>query len=144
MSHPAWVWTIRFSPDGRQLLTACFDGTARLWDVATGQPQGEPLRHDDMVNIAVFSPDGRTVATGGRDRAARLWDAATGLQIGPTLPHADAVYSVAFHPDGSLLATTGPDRAVHFWRVPRAAEGTTLQLRSDIEKLSSRRLSTSP
>ncbi len=144
MSHPAWVWTIRFSPDGRQLLTACFDGTARLWDVATGQLRGEPLRHDDMVNIAVFSPDGRTVATGGRDRAARLWDAATGFQIGPTLPHADAVYSVAFHPDGSLLATTGPDRAVHFWRVPRATEGTTLQLRSDIEHLSSRRPSTFP
>src|SRR5262249_55946052 len=27
-----------FSPDGLRLLTTCNDGTARVWDVASGQP----------------------------------------------------------------------------------------------------------
>ena len=33
-----------FSPDGKRIVTASSDKTARIWDAATGQPIGEPLR----------------------------------------------------------------------------------------------------
>jgi len=37
--HENWVNQIRFSPDGRWLLTASDDETARLWDMETGLPR---------------------------------------------------------------------------------------------------------
>jgi len=57
------VYAVTFSPDGRTLATDSADTTARLWDAATGQPRGEPLKHEDWVFAVRFSPTGRTLAT---------------------------------------------------------------------------------
>jgi WD40 repeat protein len=35
---------VAFSPDGNLLATADADGTTRLWNLATGQAVGAPLR----------------------------------------------------------------------------------------------------
>ena len=61
-----------FSPDGKTVLTGSVDGTARLWDAATGQPIGPPLPHQSGVWAVAFSPDGKTVLDRerGRDGAA--------------------------------------------------------------------------
>jgi WD40 repeat protein len=106
-----------FDADGARIATASLDGTARIWDVATGAPlvtlrdwiPGHPNRPVFVVDIA-FSPDGRTVATttsskGGR---IRLWDAATGALLS-TMQDASGVpvagnWRVDFSPDGALLA----------------------------------------
>ena len=37
MGHDGTVVQIAFAPDGERVATAGFDGTARLWDVATGK-----------------------------------------------------------------------------------------------------------
>jgi WD40 repeat protein len=41
--HAGWVLSAAFSPDGKRIITASADRTARLWDAATGKPIGEPL-----------------------------------------------------------------------------------------------------
>ena len=65
-----------FSPDGKTILTGCWDGTARLWDAATAQPLGPPMRHPRLVLAVAFSPDGKTVLTGSIDGEVRLWPTA--------------------------------------------------------------------
>src|SRR5215470_6807580 len=94
-----------FSADGRRILTASADKTARLWDVATGAPIGEPMRHDDEVVDAAFSPDGARVVTASKDRTARLWDAATLKPVGEPMRHEHPLDRVAFNSTGTRIVT---------------------------------------
>ena len=67
-----------FSPDGKRIVTASEDKTARIWDAATGRPIGEPLEgHEKEVTSAAFSPDGKRIVTASEDKTARVWDAET-------------------------------------------------------------------
>jgi WD40 repeat protein len=94
-----------FSPDGRRILTASADKTARLWDATTGAPIGEPMRHEDEVVAAVFSPDGARIATASKDRTARLWDAATLKPVGEPMRHEHPLDRVAFNSTGTRIVT---------------------------------------
>jgi serine/threonine protein kinase len=73
LKHGASVYHAVFSPDGRWIVTASDDKTARVWDAATGQPRTPPLRHQDIVRHAAFSPDGRWLLTTSYDKTARVW-----------------------------------------------------------------------
>ena len=63
-----------FSPDGNHVVTASADGTARIWDVATGATIAVLKEQHDSINSAAFSPDGSRAVTASRDHAARVWD----------------------------------------------------------------------
>ena len=65
-----------FSPDGKLVVTASDDGTARLWEAASGRSLHTLKGHTDYVNGAVFCPDGKLVVTASIDGTARLWAAA--------------------------------------------------------------------
>jgi WD40 repeat protein len=83
MKHEDAVNRAVFSPDGKRVLTASYNQTARLWDAATGKQMGPDMKHERAVTSAVFSPDGKRVLTASYDKTACLWDATTGKKIGP-------------------------------------------------------------
>src|SRR5207237_8628063 len=59
--HDGPVLTAAFSPNGRVIATGSADGTARLWDAATGVQLGAPFVHQpgttrpDDVRLVSFS-----------------------------------------------------------------------------------------
>jgi WD40 repeat protein len=57
------IFSTQFSLNGRMVLTGGLDGTARLWDVASGKQLGPAMRHQKRVHRVAFWPDGRTIVT---------------------------------------------------------------------------------
>jgi WD40 repeat protein len=116
--HTDRVHAVAFSPDGRTLLSGSYDGTARLWDVATHRQIGAPLNGHGEVYSVAFSPHGNVVATGGEDMMVRLWDVASHRQIGaPLNGRGGKINAVAFSPDSKVLATGGADGIIRLWDV---------------------------
>ena len=121
--HTAELSSVAFSPDGKQLATASFDRTVRLWDVANGKSIRTLAGHQDLVLGVAFRGDGKQVASASSDKTARLWDPATGKELF-TLKHPNIVDAVAFNPAGTQLATVGHDGLLRIWDT---AKGTQIR-----------------
>ncbi len=117
--HARDISAVAFTPDGRTLVTASKDKTARFWDAATGSAIGKVIRHDGWVNALALTADGRAVLTGSDDRTGRLWSVPDGSPLTPPLRHSRPVKAVAISPDGRLLLTAGEDAIAQLWETRR-------------------------
>jgi WD40 repeat protein/serine/threonine protein kinase len=117
LQHTGFVHAVTFRPDGKLLLTGSLDQTARLWNVATGQPVDPPIQLDHPVLSAAFSPDGRIVLTGDEDKRIRFWDGTTLAALRQPLIHQGGVYALTFSRDGRLILSGSWDKTAQLWEV---------------------------
>src|SRR5207302_1663603 len=59
---------LAFSPEGKTLALASYDGTVRLWEAATGRELRRFSGHQEFIDAVAFSPDGKVLAGGGWDK----------------------------------------------------------------------------
>merc|ERR1711972_495534 len=83
-----------------------YDGTARLWRVATGECLHTLVGHSDWVRSIAFSLDGQILATASYDGTARVWSTSTGSCLHMLTGHTDWVRVATFSPNGMLVACT--------------------------------------
>jgi WD40 repeat protein len=117
--HTDRILSLTSSPDSTHLLSTSEDGTARLWDVATGRPIGPPMRHGSGVKLlrGAFRPDGTRLVTCSADGTVCQWDARTGVEVAPPFEgHAGEVSAAVYSPDGQWIASGGADQTVRLWR----------------------------
>jgi WD40 repeat protein len=122
--HSGRVFSARFVRGGDEILTSAGDGTARLWDAATGRHEQTFSAGVAFLFDATLSPDGAMVVAGGADGSLRFWDAATGRQLW-TLP-VHRSYVIGVHFEGDELATRGFAGDLARWSLRRPTASSVL------------------
>jgi WD40 repeat protein len=146
LPHPGGIGAIAFTPDGKAMVTGSEEGTARVWDAATGRPLGPVLPLAGKGRVLTISKDAKFILTvspvsddqagqtpldhvvrprpdvyrGGDDgKPWRLcvWESATGHAIGPAMDHDDSVLAAAFSPDQKTLLTGSANGKTRLWQL---------------------------
>lgn len=134
VGHTSWVTMAHFSPNGKLLVTASLDGTAKIWDVYSGKLLANLLVYKDSVLMAQFSPvtiedkeGGRYVVTASADKVIKIWDSYSGELLKNLEGHKGAVNAVQFSPDGTKLLSASADTSAIIWDVASGRPLRTLR-----------------
>jgi DNA-binding beta-propeller fold protein YncE len=125
------VLSVAFSPHGKRLATARFNGrkdvsTVTIWDAATGQELATLKGQTGLVECLAFSPDGKRLASASH-LDVKVWDTASGQELHTFQHQQKSSPSVAFRPDGKRLAAASDYRIVRVWDVATGREVRTLK-----------------
>src|SRR5262249_18877215 len=116
VQHP--IYAVLWTADHKQLLTASFDKSVKLWDVTSGNlvrefkpaPEPKPIapKKDEMKK-----EDAGSWFCGG---PVKKEEPKKDEPPGPP-GHRDQVFTMALSQDGKFLATGSSDRTVKLWEV---------------------------
>ena len=80
MFHDNSVFSVAFSPDGKYVLSASSDFTARVWETESGIEVAR-MTHNSIVYSAAFSPNGKYVVSGSEDFTVRVWEVLPSAEV---------------------------------------------------------------
>jgi WD40 repeat protein len=126
VTHRNIVTRIAFSPDGQLIATGSADGTAKLWEVATGTCRHTLVGHGEEVLGVAFSPDGKQVATIGSDHNVKLWSVATGQLQHTCTGHTGVAGGLAFVAGSGQLVSVS-ENEIKIWNASIGTELATLE-----------------
>ncbi len=80
--HTDKIRSVAMSRDGKYVVTGSLDGTAILWDAASGEKLKSFTVWTEKVDhiVVAVSDDGKIVAAGSHGHA-RVWNAASGQEL---------------------------------------------------------------
>lgn len=115
--HRGPVNAVAFLPDGRQVVTASYDGAIRLFDTASGDLQREVYSHGWGVNALAVLPDGDRVVFGASDGEVGVISLAKGEVVKVLPKHERPILSIVLSSDRSALAIGGGAGLIRFYSV---------------------------
>ncbi|MCA9126094.1 MAG: serine/threonine protein kinase [Planctomycetales bacterium] len=111
--HTDWTSKLAVAPGGHWIVSGSLDGTARIWETASGNCL-HVLNHQGsrVADVAVL--DDKRVVTGASDGKVMLWDVEEGKLLRQWQGSSAAITSLAAHCRGWLAATDDEGR-LWFW-----------------------------
>src|SRR5262249_40475429 len=128
-NHADWVLGIAFSADGKTLLTASRDKTAKIWDLKARESVLTFPDHQNPVYGVAAHANGKDGFSVGEDNQLRFFNAVgEGKQIRAVAGHTKVVTRLVYRPDPKtpLLATCSADGTVRLWNPDNGAALKTL------------------
>lgn len=116
-AHDKHCIAVRFTPDGRELLTGGFGGQARIWSTHDWARIGDLVGHTASVNGFGLDRQGHAV-TVSSDGSVRLWDVPARRELGVLAASKVVGLGVDIRADGRLAATGSNDGRVRFHSLP--------------------------
>lgn len=124
--HSGTITHIESLSDGKTILSSAQDGTARLWDIGTGEeiqrlyhPGGSSVWHVYPV------PGKREVLTAGDNKQVTHWDLESGKVI-RSFDHEKTVFRVAVSPHTNTVAGVDAANKCVVWNMANGAPVRTL------------------
>jgi guanine nucleotide-binding protein subunit beta-2-like 1 protein len=108
-------WKQVISSDGAYALSASWDKTLRLWELATGTTTRRFVGHTNDVLSVSFSADNRQIVSGSRDRTIKLWNTLGDCKYTITdKGHTEWASCVRFspNPQNPVIVSAGWDKLV--------------------------------
>lgn len=127
--HNHFVSDVVISSDGQFALSGSWDGTLRLWEIATGKTTKRFVDHTKDVLSVAFSYDNRQIVSGSRDRSIKLWNTLGECKFTINEEgHSEWVSCVRFSPSASapVVVSAGWDKLVKVWTL------STCKLRNNL------------
>ena len=130
---------LRFSPDGKKLITSSNLGFMRLWDVETGEQLKFPERLEFSPVLSIqFSPDSKFIAIAGGWQKGKA--AVLDLEMG-SIVHSFEVerpkmmWNAVYSPDGKTILVSGEEGYLKLWdasfeKVLQSFDGHTVRVYS--------------
>ncbi|PYI81024.1 MAG: hypothetical protein DME26_20595, partial [Verrucomicrobia bacterium] len=104
---------VTFSADARLLGSATGNGSACIWEVASGRKLGEYPHTTDQTGLA-FSPDSQRFLT-CEGSNLRIWDAATFKEVSFSPIKYPSIMDFSFSPDGRAILTASDEFTAQTW-----------------------------
>ncbi len=116
-AHTAPIRCVRFSPEGRYLVTTAEDGIVKLWTVPELEASDVLVIGTPALLSAAFLRDSTQVVV-SVDSLLLLYDRVSKVRrfFGAGV-HRGVIRDIAAHPTGTLLATAADDSALCVWEL---------------------------
>jgi WD40 repeat protein len=112
--------SVKFSLDGKYLITATTAGEVRVFDAAKGNPIDTLLHDRDALDlICFFTPDGKAILSDGYAHGyglIKIWDFPSGQLKGNLSYNNERTYFKSFSNDGKYLLAAVKD-GVTIWNI---------------------------
>lgn len=121
LGHSDDIKGVALSQDSKWLASGGLDGSARIWEAATGRVI-RTLSHPEPVFHVAFVSDGKRLVAGCRDGTIWLWDLVSGKSIRSFKVQGQWVNSLAVAPKGDWIITGGMDGSARMWQLTTGNE----------------------
>jgi WD40 repeat protein len=131
--HTDSVMSVAVTPDGRYAVSASWDQTLVVWDLASGRAVRSLEGHTSGVAGVAVTPDGRCAVSASYDKTLRVWELESG-QLLASFYAGEPLNACAVAPDGVTIVAGGVSGRLHFLRLEgleRAATGGYLSCHSE-------------
>ena len=122
-THGNSVFVVKYSPDGRYLLSGGRDAQLKAWNTENNFCQifTQPA-HWFTINHIAFHPDGQWFASASRDKTIKIWDASNFdllkvIDVVRDKGHVNSVNRLLWIAPENYLISASDDRTMIVWKI---------------------------